>query len=293
MRYIDKYSKHQEALEKNRRYLKSVYSRNLLSPTPSPAEGKRSYNSFRRYKEQWLPLLLDEQSDHNASRCCYCMKRLNDDVSVEHIIPKSSSGEEGGRQYAYYSSMAPAIRDHIMMADDFVQKIFSTINDIDSEDKMPHTTGLSNLVVSCNGKGSFGMDGCCCNNSRHEDTIMPIMLMENVNTDVKYDANGIMTITCNDGTLNKIIKELNADTLQEIRSIWYHLSRTDIDMSQVRDMNVIERIELFKTAYSTTTFATLKEEIKRYTSFREKDNSDIYWNLLLSYDWFYYKYKQI
>ena len=52
MRYIDKFGHHKEALEKNILYLKSIYSRNITSPDPSPADGKRSYKSFKRFKRQ-------------------------------------------------------------------------------------------------------------------------------------------------------------------------------------------------------------------------------------------------
>ena len=288
MRYIDKFGHHKEALEKNILYLKSIYSRNITSPDPSPADGKRSYKSFKRFKRQWLPLLFEEQSDYGASRCCYCMRKLGNQTSVEHIIPKSLSGVEGQSQYVYYSSFASAIRDHIIMADLFAQKTFTSVDEIDNEYRMPHTTGLSNLVLSCDGKGVFGSDGCCCNNKRKDDKIMPIMIMEQANTDVKYDPNGIMTISCDDGSLKMITDELNSDTLKEIRSVWYHLSKISKDISNALSMPMKERIEWFKAAYNTSNFSTLKEDVRRSSGFGEKANADTYWKLLLAYDWFYY-----
>ena len=116
--------------------------------------------------------------------------------------------------------------------------------------------------------------------------------MPNADTDVVYDANGILIISCDDGTLKNITEELNDTTLQEIRSMWYHLSRVKKDLSHAVTMPIKERIEWFKTAYSTSDFTTLSEKIKKYTSYLDKDSSDkdsdTYWKLLLSYDWFYY-----
>ncbi len=292
MRYIDKYIKHQEAWALNVRYLKSVYRRNLSHPDPSPAEAGRSFKSFKRYMNDWKPLLLEEQVSEGASRCCYCMRRLNDSkgtTNIEHVIPKSLSGHEGQVQYAYYTSCAPALRDHVIMADDFVQKNFTAADDLDHETHMPHTIALSNLVVACNGtRDTFKSVGCCCNAAHDNKIVMPIMLMKEAETDVRYDANGIITISCDDGNLNAIKDELNADTLKEIRSVWYHLSRVKIDMTQVESMPKTDRVKWFKEAYRTDDFSALPNEVKRYSSVLDHSNEDTYWKLLLAYDWFYY-----
>ena len=85
-----------------------------------------------------------------------------------------------------------------------------------------------------------------------------------------------------------MINELNTETLKEIRSVWYHLSKVHKNISNALTMPMKERIEWFKSAYSTTNFTTLKTEVRRYSGFGEKDNADTYWKLLLAYDWFYY-----
>jgi len=176
-----------------------------------------------------------------------------------------------------------------MMADVFAKNKFTFVKDIDSEERMPHITALSNLVVACNGtRDTFDTVGCCCNGNRKENMILPIMLMKKVETSVRYDQNGLIFLTCNDGTWDKIVKELNADTFKEIRSVWYHLSKVNKDISNAITMPMKDRIEWFKEAYSTTNFTSLKEEVKRYSGFGEKDQSDTYWKLLLAYDWFYY-----
>ena len=289
MRYIDKYRMHASAHALNIRYLKYVYRQNISNPTPSLADGNRSFKSFKRYQADWKPLLLQEQMFDGASRCCYCMRKLDSTkglTNVEHVIPKSSPNLG---DYTYYASHAPALRDHVIMADVFVAKSFTNVNDIDNEVMMPHTIGLSNLVVACNGKrDTWVTTGCCCNGNRKNDKMMPIMLMQNADTDVKYDANGILTIACNDGTLDKIINELNETTLQEIRSVWYHLSRVNKDIAHAETMPKIERANWFKEAYKESNFTDIPENAKRYSCVLDKTGSDTYWHLLLAYDWFYY-----
>lgn len=297
MRYIDKYLMHAAAHAINVCFLQDCYRNNINSPIPSPAHANRSYDDFKKseYRDGvngWQRLLLEEQKSEGHARCCYCMRRLDQSrgkMNYEHIIPRSLSGAEGQTQYTYYSSQAPALRDHVTMADDFATKTFSVISDINNETRMPHITGLSNLVVACNGKrDSFETTGCCCNGNRKDDKIMPIMLMQNADTDVKYDANGILTISCNDGTLNKVIEELNETTLQEIRSVWYYLSRVNKDISQAETMSKADRANWFKEAYKKNNFTEIPENAKRYSCVLDKTEADTYWHLLLAYDWFYY-----
>lgn len=298
MRYIDKYRKHVKAHALNVLFLKDCYSDDIHNPIPSPANPDGSFADFKKTEYRgdgangWKNLLLEEQTFSDCARCCYCMRKLNPKngkINYEHIIPRSLSGIKGQTQYDYYSYHAPALHEHVMMADEFVAKTFTSIADIEKEVKMPHTTALSNLVVACNGKrNTFASTGCCCNGNREDDKIMPIMLMPNANTDVNYDTNGILTISCNDGSLNKIIDELNDTTLQEIRSIWYHLSRIEKDLTNALNMPILERINWFKEGYATTNFATLPTNVKRYIGALTASDSDTYWELLLAYDWFYF-----
>lgn len=298
MRYIDKYRMHDEAHAINVQFLKDCYSGDVSNPYPSPASPDSSYDNFKKaeYRDGangWKNLLLAEQTVHDCPRCCYCMRRLNPSagrINYEHVVPRTLRGADGKEQFRYYASHAPALNDHIMLADEFVAKQFQNVDDIANEERMPHTTGLSNLLVACNGKrNTFVSVGCCCNWSRSDNKIMPLMLMDNVDSDVKYDQNGIMSISksSDDGTLDIINKELNDETLQEIRSVWYHLSRVAKDVDSAASMSKIERINWFKAAYNVSDFTLLPDNIKRYSGI-VFPSDDTYWNLLLAYDWFYY-----
>ncbi len=295
MRYIDKNSLHGLAHDINVRYLKDCYAEDLQKPVPSPADPHGSYEDFKKpqYRDGatgWKKLLLDEQSVENHPRCCYCMRRLDSSagrINYEHIIPRSLSGREGASQYEYYTAHAPILKAHVIMADNFVTRNFASLSDIDKEQRMPHITGLSNLVAACNGKrDSFDTTGCCCNGNRGDAKILPVMLMPDADSNAVYDANGIVRITCNDGTLDNIINDLNEETLMEIRSVWYHLSRVSVDIVRAETMTEKERVFWFKKAYMTDNFALLPEDVKKYSSVLSEN--DTYWRLLLAYDWFYF-----
>ena len=133
MRYIDKYRMHSAAHAINVNFLKDCYADDIHTPLPSPANPKSSYEDFKKpnYRDGvsgWKNLLLEEQNSEGHPRCCYCMRRLNPSASkinYEHIIPRSLSGAEGQAQYTYYSSHAPALRDYVIMADEFEKKSLS------------------------------------------------------------------------------------------------------------------------------------------------------------------------
>lgn len=294
MKYIDKYKLHACAHAINIDFLQKNYDNQNKQLKPYLSNPKKAFKSFKSCKngqKGWKNLLLKEQLFEGASRCCYCMRKLDNTISkinIEHVIPKSLHGEEGKKQYIYYSSKAPAIKDHVEMTDIFLCKNFTSKKDLKKEKKMPHVIALSNLTVACNGKrDTFDSIGCCCNWSRGNQKIMPIFLMEQAETDVKYDANGILTITSDDGTLTGIINDLNETTLQEIRSVWYHLSKIQKDISNAESMNIADRIVWFKSAYSTDDFTSLPEYVQRYVG-NIATGDDTYWHLLLAYDWFYY-----
>lgn len=295
MRYIDKYRYHDTALAINRRFLKDCYANDIKNPLPSPADAKRSYDDFKKpaYRDGhdgWKSHLLNEQTIEGHARCCYCMRRLNPDkglINYEHIIPRSLTFKDNGDDCQYYMNHAPALRDHVVIADVFCRDSFDSVNDIDQKELMPHTTALSNLLAACNGKhDSFQTTGCCCNGTRSDDKLLPLMLMANADTDTIYDANGLLSITSNDGTWDKTIQELNEMTLVEIRSVWYNLSKIAVDITTAETMPIAKRISWFKAAYNTENFESLPDNVKRYIGIPFATD-DTYWKLLLAYDWFY------
>ena len=97
-----------------------------------------------------------------------------------------------------------------------------------------------------------------------------------------------MYLITEDNSWDMVLKKLNGDTFQQIRSIWFHLSRTDYTVEQIMRMsNIAERIRLFKNAYNINNFESLDIEIQKYSGIE----SNTYWDILMSFDWFYGFYK--
>lgn len=298
MMYIDKYSKHKETHAVNIRFLKDCYKADVAKPLPDPNNCVSSYKDFKKslYRDGnsgWQNLLFEEQRSYGESRCCYCMRKLSREagkVNFEHVIPRSlsrKSEQEQAIEYKYYTDHAPALRDYVVMAYEFAKKRFNSIDDIENESKIPHITGLANLVVACNGQKSKGLkNGCYCNGSRGDRRIMPIMLMEKAESLVKYDRNGLLAIDCKDDTLGPIVDELNMDTLQEIRAVWAQLSCVKIDVALAHIMSQQARAIWFKCAYRKNDFTKIPDVAKKYCCLGSEE--DFYWKLLLTYDWFYH-----
>lgn len=310
MKYVDKYRRHEEAHDFNVRYLKNRFGKSFPNGREPYKKFKRKYGGDNEHPG-WKHLLLEEQD----GRCCYCMRRLSEEkeaVNYEHVIPCSLEGKRGQEEYAYYAEQAPALRDFVEMADVFAEKFrilsmreFASVDDLDRLEKMPHTIALANLLAACNGiRNQKYSRGCCCNHSRSDDRILPVMLMKDAVHRVQYDKNGILSIVGQEASWKKIIDELNDKTLQEIRSIWYYISRTTYRPENIRalyeeqDMLMRSRglIELFKQAYGKDNFRDIPQEVQRYVPLTRPDapeegESNFYLSTLLAYDWFYDYYR--
>lgn len=298
MRYIDKYQFAQQAHDINVKFLQDCYQGGCMPMLPRVDDPDLSYEDFKkriyRFGENgqsgWQNLLMQEQE----SRCCYCMRKLEQTkLNIEHVVPRTLSGVRGQKEYADYSSYAPAIRDFVMIADEFAQKSFDNLDAIAHEMKMPHITAEANLLAACNGKRGAVNTGCCCNNTRKDNFIRPIMLMQDCDQHVDYDELGILSVLPYEDSLAKILEELNDETFQQIRKIWYRLSGTTYTVSQIESLTeYVDRVILFKQAFSVSNFEEdLSDEIKKYAGILGNPQRDFYWNLLLSYDWFFTFYR--
>lgn len=103
-----------------------------------------------------------------------------------------------------------------------------------------------------------------------------------------------------DDPLQKIVDRmdgLNHKTLQEIRSIWYHVSRTSYRPEDIQTLyklsDKLERshklIQLLKEAYGRKGSEEPPDETLKYTLIPtpKGETKDFYLETLLAYDWFY------
>lgn len=286
MRYVDKYTLHEKGYAINKLFLQRCWNSEENCMYPQIANADSLYDEYRKaeFRDKWIPLLLNEQD----GRCCYCMRKLDDrKLNVEHVVPRSAKGESGQREYERYASNAPAIRDHVALVDNMPAIV--GINDIDKIEKMPHAIAHSNLLASCNGVSGLEKDGvCCCNEARKNNYLLPLMLMEDGPERVRYSKMGIMYLTEEEASWETVIDKLNGDSLQQIRSVWYHLSTTSYTVDDIEGMsNMKDRMTLFKEAFAIDDFELLDEELQKYAGIE----SIVYWDILMNYDWFYNFYK--
>ena len=298
MKYIDKNRFAGEAHAINVRYLQDCYQ-GASSPMIPKVDSKQSFEDFKKREYRygnaemkgWEDLLIKEQE----GRCCYCMRTLIPrKLNIEHVIPKTLCGDRGAAEYGRYAGCAQALRDYVMIADQFAEKTFANQADIDSEQRMPHITAEANLLAACNGKWGKPETGCCCNNCRQDAFIVPIMLMEECKEYVDYDENGIVSVLPIEPTLKTIIEELNDETFIQVRKIWYKISGSPYSPDEVKAATgYVERVVILKTAFGVANFEDdLSEDIKKFARLEGNLHSTLYWDLLLSYDWFYHFYKE-
>ena len=297
MKYIDKYQTAAAAHAINVEYLQDCYHGPGIPMIPPPDDPDRSFEDFKKREYRfghdgnrgWQDLLWQEQD----GLCCYCMRLVQPGkLTIEHVVPRALNGLRGRTEYALYAANARAIQDFVVMSDEFAQKMFPTAADIAKEERMPHITAEANLLIACNGKRDTPGSGCCCNNTRKDAYMLPIMLMEECIRRVDYDENGLLSILPIEASLKTIVQELNDETLKTVRRIWYRISGTKYSVEDVKKTtSYLDRVILLKTAFGVPDFELLPYSIKQYAGAADNPKQVFYWNLLLSYNWFYGFYR--
>lgn len=230
------------------------------------------------YSNEMAILLGDVQND----MCCYCMRRLPKGstlITLEHIIPQSSSIDEFNR---YISLGYDELSDrNLIHTDVFSGKSIST-----PRPPLPHSVAYHNFLISCD--GSFIPDNnshLCCNNARQEKFLFPVFFDQDIEKNIEYTPSGEAKAGDNVKQKSKITiaisaAKLNCKSLVEIRQIWYCLRHIDLDsiINAVNDRKtrIILIMNYCKDSYL----------MKKYATYSYK------WELLLSYSWFHGYYKR-
>lgn len=275
-------------------FLKDCYNEDTQSFYPS-VDTDQSYSNFssKKYRKGiagWENLLLQEQHD----RCCYCMRRLKSSaLNIEHVIPRNIKANNPHNELAKYTDNSKWLADNVELDTDFAKRKFKTVQDIEKVKTFPHRIALANLLASCNGKFEEVSNGCCCNNARSNDYLLPLMLMPEVTERIVYDGiSGAVAIYPQDESWAKMLQMLNDDTYKEIRILWYQIWKfnQELDLKTVRGYSLKDRILFFKKIFKLDNFEDISNEYHKYTGLPDGDNT--YWNLLMDFDWFYtYKWR--
>ena len=247
--------------------------------------------AFHTGKNGWLTVLAEEQNRH----CCYCMKRIStEEVSVEHVIPESFENLDETEEYAFYASHSEEIKNYVELESTTKERKYLSKSEVASMVKFPHLVAHGNLTVACMWKKNGTEIGCCCNNVRGNERILPLMLMSDVEQNVKYQEDGSMLVFYpnTDGIVVDTIASLrlNNNTLVEVRMLWYKISLTEYNRDALLGLDRIGRTVFFKHLFNKNTFSEIDI---RYSKYADGVNSDtpVYWNLLMQYDWYldYYR----
>lgn len=309
MIYIDKHINLEEGNQYSADYLYDSFDENEECFYPSIAS-KQAYSNFshKKYRygiglgdnrEGFEPLLVKEQE----GRCCYCMGRIvSGNIALEHIIPRSFKENQNPHvEFQYYANYAPILSENVELATDFSNRKLKCRDDITQIRKFPHIISYTNLVASCHGIiDKKNGTSCFCNHPRGNKRIIPLMLMPDSILNVKYDKLGTMIFT---GFAETEIKDtikalqLNNETLQEIRMLWYKISRTNKTIANITSITQLkDKISLLKEIFNIDDYTQLEEKWKNYAPIPKPENiqehETVYWNLFIKYDWFYEYYKK-
>jgi len=234
-------------------------------------------NAFRQnLKLDLRDLVLTEQ----ANLCCYCMRDLSEiEVTLEHIVPRSTNNQADLDQYTHI----PIIRDNVVL-----QSTFEVATTKQATPPFPHQIAYQNLTASCDGKIIDGIPrdttSKFCNLKRENKIIEPLFYLNDIETGIEYRRGGLLSPSdlSHLPTINNV--NLNYETLQKIRQIWYYIS-----------VEEWSNIEAAVSEHQRSEILTLQLTALRDTSRKEQlianFKTEKFWKILLQFRWFYGYYR--
>jgi hypothetical protein len=233
------------------------------------------YNSieFRNQVKQLLKLLLLHEQQY---RCCYCMREIaNDDTTtLEHLVPKSTTS------VAHYN-----LYKHNRQIDKYVclQSVFVSSNIPLNTPPFPLEIAYDNLAASCKGDFPGGASYHICNHKRRSEYIELLCCIPSIEHELTYTKGGLLF--SNKTTYNQSIIHLNLNynSLEQVRQIWYHIS--------VEDWNAIQHATTDMERNTILTINLISLPPAKRKSLIATYKQEVFWNILLKYSWFYSYYK--
>lgn len=218
-------------------------------------------------------LLLNEQNH----LCCYCMRQLmNDDTTtLEHIVPKSTNTVVALNRYSHI----PIILNNVCL-----QAVFDNTNVQLNTPPFPLEIAYENLTASCKGNFPGGATYHICNHKRGNNFIEPLFYTSSIETDIVYRKAGLMDSSNNSHNSSIITLNLNYDSLEKIRQVWYHISVENLADIESADTELKRNIILTLNLVSVS-------DARRRANLIADFKTQTFWNILLQYKWFYNYYQ--
>ena len=223
-------------------------------------------------RPQLRTVMLREQNNY----CCYCMRIISvNSITFEHIVPQSEITLAGLNHYTHY----PIIAQNVCLQSDFENASVKK-----NTPPYPLQIAYENLTASCNGVLPDGSTKRTCNNFRGSNFVEPLFYVSTIEDDITYFKGGIMLSSNSLHDTSIITLHLNYPLLQRIRQVWYHISTENISDIENADTeskrNVILTLNLMGLPPNdrNSLIAVFK--------------TNLFWNALLQYKWFYSYYNQ-
>ena len=230
--------------------------------------GLKLATGFNNRQKLLDEVLLPEQSN----RCCYCMRRIvdhNDDATIEHIVPQSTTTSEG--MNFFFSVRSGGLNaTNVCLSQDF-------INNGSTPPPYPHHVAYHNFVVACEK----------CNSGRSNHKISPLFLFDGIQREVIYDKfTGKAEWQRDPAYTNPspVLPTLdqagvNRPILKAIRVLWLYVKRNNLNLSKETRSNLIYAAIGESLAFNS---AMNDDDFKAYFDL----DTDEMWNLFLKYDYF-------
>ncbi|GHT58282.1 hypothetical protein AGMMS50239_02560 [Bacteroidia bacterium] len=224
---------------------------------------EKLYPEFRNpLKQKFIDLLLKEQN----SRCCYCMRNLNANIKIEHLIPQSTKIQTEFDKYINPNTVLN--KTNVCLEDDFIKATDP------QTPPFPHTVAYQNMTASCSGVDFLSQKKAKhCNSFRGSNYIKPIFLDETLKNKIEYKSDGTLSCIGEEDTLQKL--GLNYAVLKMIRRIWLYTNKDCSDLMKFDDSQ--KNIFLIRLEKEVP-----NEEYGMLKNFK----NETYWNLLKKYDYF-------
>ncbi len=267
MRYIDKSLNQAAANALVNAFLASRWDVHNNCYTSISYSGQEFINNLKPNLKQ---LLLTEQQ----FLCCYCMRRLtNITTTFEHIVPRSTVTQLGLNQYTH---------NHLIDVNVCLQSVFDSATVPVVSPPYPLEIGYENLTASCKGDFPGSVTYHICNHKRGSAFIEPLFYIPTIANEVSYLKGGLLS-SSNSGYDNSIIVlNLNYDSLERIRQVWYYISVENIvDIENAAT-------EAQKNDILTVNLMSLPPE--RRNRLIADFKNETFWNVLLLYKWFHSYY---
>lgn len=227
---------------------------------------------FKQLLKQPLKLLLLEEQGYV---CCYCMRKLANDnnTTLEHVVPRSTNSQAQLNTYLHYATVNGNV---------CLQSVFNNANTKLPTPPYPLEIAYENLTASCKGDFPGSVTYHICNHKRGNEYIELLFYVPTIEQEIRYQKAGLLLPLNTNYDNSIVVLNLNYDSLEHIRQVWYHLSGVS--------MTEIELITTESERNEILTINLIGLPAARRNQLIADFKTEIFWDILMQYSWFHLYY---